>query len=161
MCKVSLPLYLSHSHTYTENNILPCLCCCLNTKSLRTPPPRPPSAPNPNPPAVSQGGETQTRAQRALSTPQPLNTFSALPFENKPRRQAPVSNSRLICEHTCPILRWELFGDFPAAVPGSRCENGGNQAWRFTRQCGDHYSHSEDMEERWDVAHLLQLPRVS
>lgn len=84
-------------------------------------------APNP-PPAVSQGGETQTRARRALSTPQPLNTFSALPFENKPRRQAPVSNSRLLCEHTCPTLRWELFGDFPAAVPGSRCENGGDQA---------------------------------
>ncbi|KAI3359805.1 hypothetical protein L3Q82_014173 [Scortum barcoo] len=42
----------------------------------------------------------------------------------KPR----VSSSRLICKHTCPTLRWELFGDFPAAVPGSRCENGGNQA---------------------------------
>lgn len=103
---------------YTQKKNLSCLCCCLNTKSLWIP------SPGSKPPAVSQGGETQTRAQRALSTPQPLNTSSALPFENKPRRQAPVSNSRLICEHTCPTLRWELFGDFPAAVPGSRCENG-------------------------------------
>lgn len=94
-----------------------------------------PPALNPKPPAVSQGGETQTRAQRALSTPQPLNTFSALPFENKPRRQAP-SQTLAACKHTC------LFGDFPAAVPGSRCEDGGNQAWRFTGQCGDHDSHS-------------------
>lgn len=133
-------LSLMHTCKHTQrNNILSCLCCCLNTPF--------PLALILNPPAVSQGGETQTRAQRALSTPQPLNTSSALPFENKPRRQAPVSNSRLICEHTCPTLRWELFGDFPAAVPGSRCENGGDQAWCFAKQCGGHYSHCEDMEE--------------
>lgn len=80
----TLPLTLlqshAHTHIHIENNI-PCRCLY---KIPATPP-----APNPNPPGASQGGETQTRVQRALSTPQPLNTFSALPFENKPRRQAP------------------------------------------------------------------------
>lgn len=76
-------------HTHIEVNILLCLCCCLNTKSW--PPPPPPPALNPKPPTASRGGETQTRTRRVLSAPQPLNTFSALPFENKPHGQAPLS----------------------------------------------------------------------
>lgn len=44
---------------------------------------------NPNPSAASQRGETQTRVQRAPSTPQLLNTYSALPFENTPPHPPP------------------------------------------------------------------------
>lgn len=76
---------MSHTHSHTHIDTYRkwfCLVgfCCLNTKSLWWCPP----LHSLTPPAVSQGGETQTRAQRALSTPQPLNTSSALPFENKP-----------------------------------------------------------------------------
>lgn len=70
-----------------------------------------------------------------------------------------VSCSRLICEHTCRTLHWELFGDFSAAVPGSRCENGGNQAWCFSRQCANHNSDCTDMEVRWEMLHLKAVPQ--
>lgn len=46
-------------------------------------PPQPPRS------SLKEGGETQTGVQSALSAPQPLNTYPALPFENKPWRRAP------------------------------------------------------------------------
>lgn len=127
-----------HTHTHIEVNILLCLCCCLNTKSWPPPPPSPPAL-NPEPPAASRGGETQTRTRRALSAPQPLNTFSALPFENKPHGQAPLSQTPSPhASNTCLALCWELGGELPpAAVPRSRCENGGGRACgRFSWQRG-------------------------
>lgn len=83
------PLALTYSiytcvHTH-PHKIIFCLVCAF--ASIQNP--CHPPAPNSKPLPVSQGAETQTRVHRAISTPQPLNTFSALPFENKPRRQAP------------------------------------------------------------------------
>lgn len=129
---VSLPL-LSTERGYSVVSVL-----LLKHKPLCRPHPL---CTSPQTPQASQRGETQTRVQRAPSTPQPLNTYSALPFEKKPCQQAlstpdppSVSYPRLVREHTCCTLHWELFGDFPVAVPGSRCENGGNQAWCFIMQ---------------------------
>lgn len=103
------------------------------------------------PRAVSQGGETQTRAQRALSTPQPLNTSSAYPLKinhaGKPPSQTLASYVSTHAPHsagssleTSPPLFQEA--DVRMAAIRHDASRGNVEAITLT---------VEDMEERWDV----------
>lgn len=91
----------------------------------------------PPPPAprisLKEGGETQTGVQRALSAPQPLNTYPALPFENKPWRRAPGLKLSPRSPAHMPDAPLGALQSPPSphqhtSVRGSRCENGSNQA---------------------------------
>lgn len=69
---------------------------------------KPPLPTHPTPPRSGLGGGVKPEP---LSAPQPLNTYPALPFENKPWRPAPGPNLSLRIPVHMPHLRWERFGD--------------------------------------------------
>lgn len=127
---------------------------CADVQTPNLPPP---------PPQLCPGEVKPKPERRELSQLLNLSTHpQQYPLKINDAGKPPSSSSCLIREHThAPALCWKLFGDFPAAVPGSRCENGGSQACRFIRQCGDHYTNSGNVETGWEVAHPLQLPGVS